>query len=362
MKILLIGDASNYHNALGKGFSRLGHDVTLASDGSRWMDTERHIDLTRMNNKAGGALLWLRLSTILASRLRGYDVVQLVSPIFVQLRPKRVAELFKRLKHDNGSVYLTALGTDTSVLKMALDPGCPLRYTEWRVDGNPTPYALSPRGQESLLWLKDPLLSHSEMIYENVDGVITALYEYQLAMERVLPKDKIAYGGIPVDIESIPFVPAQIDAHRTLKVLAPYHGGRELEKGTDIMRQIAQSVPTIDLQPVTGLKFSEFQQRIADSDVVLDQYYSYTPATTALMAMAMGKVVATGAEKDFENFIGESVPAINVGPHDHETLRRFLATGDAGKPVGGKEARDFVERNNDAVVVAQRFVDFYTMK
>ena len=47
MKILLLGDASNYHVALAKGLRTLGHDVTVASNGSKWMKTPRDIDLYR---------------------------------------------------------------------------------------------------------------------------------------------------------------------------------------------------------------------------------------------------------------------------------------------------------------------------
>lgn len=47
MKILLLGECSNLHWTLAQGLRRLGHDVTVASDGSRWMDNKRDIDLSR---------------------------------------------------------------------------------------------------------------------------------------------------------------------------------------------------------------------------------------------------------------------------------------------------------------------------
>ena len=58
LRILLMGDASNYHNALATGLRRLGHDVVLASHGSGWMETERDIDLSRpFKGKLGGKAL-----------------------------------------------------------------------------------------------------------------------------------------------------------------------------------------------------------------------------------------------------------------------------------------------------------------
>lgn len=358
MKILLLGDASNYHHALGIGLSTLGHDVTVASDGSRWMDTARNIDLSRRAGKLGGALLWMRLNTVLAGRLKGYDVVQIVSPIFVGLRPGRVASLFRKLKRDNGAVFLTALGTDAAFVEMCLAADNPLRYSEWSVAGHPTPFAGSEYGRFVRQWIAEPLLSHCRAVYDNVDGVVTALYEYHLAMQRYVEPSRLTYAGIPVDTRSIEFrEPTPHDG--PLRVLAPYHTGREAEKGTDILRDIAASVPNIDLQSVTGLRFDEFRRRLADCDIVLDQYYSYTPATTALMAMAAGKTVVTGVEPEYEEFIGDKVPAINVDPFNHDSLRDFLAGANDPEALRarGRAARDFVERHHAAPVVAVRFLE-----
>ena len=80
MKVLLMGDGSAYHANLATALRAMGHSVTVASDGTRWMNTARDIDLARRPGKLSGALLWLRLSQLDAKRLRGYDVVQLSSP------------------------------------------------------------------------------------------------------------------------------------------------------------------------------------------------------------------------------------------------------------------------------------------
>ena len=70
MKILLVGDYSNYHRALSLALRRMGHEVTVASDGSRWMDTARDLDTSRpFRNKVGGLLLWVKLNTLLWSQL-----------------------------------------------------------------------------------------------------------------------------------------------------------------------------------------------------------------------------------------------------------------------------------------------------
>lgn len=47
MKILLLGDFSNYHQCLATALRELGHQVTVVSDGCEWMNTDRDIDVAR---------------------------------------------------------------------------------------------------------------------------------------------------------------------------------------------------------------------------------------------------------------------------------------------------------------------------
>ncbi|MDE6085578.1 MAG: glycosyltransferase family 1 protein, partial [Muribaculaceae bacterium] len=113
LRILLMGDASNFHSALAAGLRRLGHDVVLASDGSAWMNTSRDVDLSRpLPGKLGGLALWLILLRHFNGVFTGYDVVSLCGLSFVKLRPARQRYIFDLLKKQNGSVFYTALGTD----------------------------------------------------------------------------------------------------------------------------------------------------------------------------------------------------------------------------------------------------------
>ncbi len=360
MKILFMGDASAYHATLAKQLVKNGHDVTIASNGSRWMDTSRDINITRRPGKIGGALLWLKLSTVLASRLKGYDIVQLVNPTFVELKPRRLERLFKKLKRDNGRVCLSALGTDSLFIEGCQAEDSPLAYSEWRVLGRETEFSRSPRGRHLATWLDEPLKSYADQIYSSVDGIITALYEYHVVLERRYGPEKLAYGGIAIDTENLPFLPPE--PNENVKILAPFHEGRQGEKGTDILARYAAKVPGVKIEPVTGLKYDDFIRRLEMADVVLDQLYSYTPATTALMAMAMGKTVVTGGEKDFAEWIGEpSVPVVNPDPRNPERLiedlTKAIEPGSLMKTA--HEARRFVEKHNDIKVVAERFENFW---
>lgn len=89
MKILLLGEYSNVHATLADGLRKLGHQVTVLSNGDFWKNYPRDIDLVRKPGKKGGIIYLAKLLTILP-KLRGYDIVQLINPMFLELKAERI--------------------------------------------------------------------------------------------------------------------------------------------------------------------------------------------------------------------------------------------------------------------------------
>lgn len=363
MRILLIGDASNYHHTLATALRGMGHDVTLASDGGKWMHTGRDIDLSRGGGKAAGALLWLRMKALLRTRLCGYDVVQISSPGFVYLRPHLLRGLFDRLRRDNGIVTLAALGTDSLYVDACTGADAPLRYSEWQVGDRPTPYYLKNEA-ELKKWLDPTLSDYCRYVYDNVDGVLSALYEYHEVSRRYVGADRLAYAGIPVEMPG--YTP--LTSFDKVNILVACHKGREAEKGIDrllpVVGRVADRHSNVSLDFVQNVPLQEFNRLLARAHIVVDQLYSYTPATTALMAMAMGKTVVSGGEPEYYDFIGEAAdrPIINADPTNpdrlEEDLHRLLDRPQALAAMSDA-ARRFVIRHNAADVVARRCIDFW---
>ena len=100
MKILLIGEYSNVHWTLAEGLRALGHEVTVLSNGDFWKDYPRDIDLVRRPGKWGGICYLTRLYRLLP-RLRGYDVVQLISPMCLELKAERIFTVYRSLRRQN---------------------------------------------------------------------------------------------------------------------------------------------------------------------------------------------------------------------------------------------------------------------
>lgn len=367
MKILLMGDASNYNATLAIGLRNLGHEVTVASNGSYWMDTPRDIDLNRFDSKVGGAILWARLNTVLASKLRGYDVVQLHSPVFVDLKPNRVSGIFDKLKRNNGSVFLTALGTDSNYVRECLDPCSPIEYSEWSLWGATTPYRLANPDFVNQ-WQAKPLSDLCRKIYNEVDGVVSALYEYDIACRCLVDPDRLCYGGLPINLDrSLPLDRPLGEVK--IKLFLGRHRSRLLEKGTDVLEKVGQQVISADpvnfsLDIVENLPYDEYISRLREADIVFDQLYSYTPATNALLAMATGQVAVSGGEEAFYRFIGENElrPVINAVPgQEHALVERILSFASNRDALNelGRQSREFVRKHHDVNIVAGRFARFW---
>lgn len=371
LKILLMGDASNFHRCLAQGLRRMGHEVTVASDGSRWMDTERDIDLSRrLPWKFGGMMLWLKIKRMLAERFSGYDIVSVNSTCFATLRPERLRIIFDHLLTHNRKVFVSVLGSDTHYVRTCTGDNSPLRYNEWKVNGRPTAY-MDANGKEIELWLAPELSDLCNHIYDKSAGAVTALYEYNQVCRSIMTDGRLAYGGIPIDTSSIEY--SGIDpTGRKIRLFLGRHADRTVEKGTDRLLAVAQRV--VDAHPdkctldiVENLPYSEYLKRLRNADIVLDQLYSYTPATNAMLAMAMGKVAVSGGEPEFYDFIGEKEkhPIVNAVPDDDDALYRAVEDAVIHRErladLGAK-SREFVVRHNDVDVVAKRFIDFWTSK
>ena len=369
IKILLLGDYSNCQHSLATGLRSLGCEVTLVSDGSTWQNCRRDIDISRRPGRLGGLELYLRLSTTLRSRLRGYDIVSINDPNFASLRPRRLRTIFDRLRSDNGSVFLNAMSYDVPFLDMLADPACPLAYSEWFTAGRPT-RLFRANEDEWRQWHSKEMTDYHRHVYDRIDGAVSVLYEYHCALQRMLPPDKIAYGGIPVDLRQF----APVDLPEQIGCVRLFLGrdrSRMLVKGSDYLEQAARAV--IDRHPgraelviVENRPFDEFVTMLRGAHIVLDQIYSYTPATTALMAMAYGLNVVSGGEDDYYDFIGEhdNSPIINA-PTDLDALtdtieRIVLDPGAIAQR--GRQSRLFVERHNDCTTVARRYLDFWTSR
>lgn len=364
-RVLLMADYSNYHATLAMGLRRLGCDVTVVSDGSFFMATERDIDITRRKGKLGGLALTAKLYGPLHSRLKGYDIVSLRDPAFLDLKPGRIEWFLRRLVRDNRACFLSYLTTDLPFLDMLEAEDCPLDYSEWFVKGVPNRLRVEDAHQWEG-WHRDDMRSLNNCLYENISGAVTALYEYHLSARRVLPEEKIAYGGIPIDVDSIePVNPGRPDK---VRIFLGRDNRRKLQKGSDLLEEAAKNAVArhpgkAELVILENKPRHEYMETMRSCHILLDQIYSYTPATMALEGMASGLTAVTGAEPEFYEFIGEkeNFPIVNA-PIELEPIEKTiegLITDVSRLEENSRKSREFVVKHNHVDLVARRFLDFW---
>ncbi len=364
MKILLLGDYSNVHATLAGALRHLGHQVTLASDGDGWKNYPRDIDLSRrMGGFVSKIRYWNRLRTVFKT-FRDYDVVQCINPVFLPLRGERIKPYYDYLRRYNKRIYLCAFGMDYYYAKAALAPDV-FRYSDFHT-------ALVPKDSPELDiwrrdWLEGPKGEINRYIANDCDGIISGLYEYHAAYAAEFAH-KETFIPFPIDTEVARPEPNNGRPHDKLRFFIGIQRGRSVYKGTDVMLRALEKVVALfpdecEMVKVESVPFAEYRRLLGESDVILDQLYSYTPAMNALEAMSRGMVVVGGGEPENYAVLHETElrPIINVQPNERsvfEALCRLVRHRDR-IPNLAAESREYILRHHEMHKVAKRYLEVW---
>lgn len=367
MKVLFVGDASNLHNCLAQQLRRMGHEAVVVSNGSTWMDTHRDISLLRGPGKMGAVRYVIDILKALP-QMRGFDIVQLCGQIFLNLKPNRVKLVLDYLKRHNKHVVLSALATDR-VYYDACHDGHTYRYSDYRLGDAPSPYVNSPeyKNQQQDNWGKPFMKEYSSHLIETIDGATACLWEYYVAYKPLLG-NRVIHTGIPIDIDSLEAIKLDIIPDK-VRFFIGIQRDRTVIKGTDRMlkalKQVCAARPNeCEMVVAESVPYVKYVEMMRSSHVLLDQLYSYTPATNALLAMAQGLVAISGAEPEFYELINETEnkPIINISPlveGDIEAKLNWIIDNKHLLPQLSKQSRAFVEKHNSAKLVAQLHINFW---
>lgn len=361
MKILFLGDFSNLHSCLAAELKRKGHQVTVLSDRGGYLDTDADIHVERAPGIKGSIKYLFDLFSALP-KLKGYDVVQLINPNFLNLRPGKIKYFLERILPENGKLFLTLASDDYYFVKACAEDEI-FRFSEFRIGNEPTEYyKTTPEKMDG--WLREPNLSWNKWVYDHIEGAMSVLPEYDMAARPILG-DKVTFTNLPVDLSSLLWQPLTIDG--PLKIFIGIRSGKEIQKGGAFMLGVAKELERempgkVVVDCVRDVSLKEYILRMKESHLVLDQYYAYSPATNALQAMALGKVAGTGAQPEYYNYINHhtSRPILSLSPLDEAPLKerlRELILDPSPLIQMGREGRKIVEQHNDSAIVADRFLD-----
>jgi glycosyltransferase involved in cell wall biosynthesis len=366
MKILLVGEYSRAHLTLAEGLRSMGHEVLTASDGDGFKNYPRDVDLTR---KSSGLIDTLSSMISVNNKFKdfkGYDVVQLINPCFTTQNVKVNRYLYKKLRKNNGKVFMGAFGDDSFWVEACLGNKI-FDYSEFFVDGKPINVEFNQRFIDK--WIGTPLETFNRELAQSVDGISACLFEYYKSYEPYFA-DKLEYIPLPLNTSEIEFQEIK-EVPEKVNFFIGINKVREKFKGTDVMERslarLKEKYPDdVIVTRVESVSYDVYQQLMSQAHVVLDQLYSHTPAMNALLAMAQGKVLVGGGEPYIYELYDdkENQPIINVHPNEDDVFDKleWLVLNKEEIPEISRKSRFFVEKNHDYIAVAKKYINFWNKK
>ena len=364
MKILLIGEYSNVHWTLAEGLRSFGHEVCVVSNGDFWKNYKRDISLTRTTYSKCEGITYLLKTLALLPKLRNYDVVQLINPMFLELKAERIEPIYRFLKKNNKKVFLCAHGMDAFWVETCTQEPYIFRYSDFNIGNKAISNDYTKK--EIADWTDTPKAGLNKYIANDCNGIIAGMYEYHTAYTKE-HADKLTYIPFPIASEANDDIMFYTN-DRKLRFFIGIQKSRSIYKGTDIMlralERIHKDYPNeCEILKAESIPFEEYSRMINDCDILLDQLYGYSPGMNALLAMSKGKIVVGGAEEECYQILNEHTlrPMINVTPDEEDIynkLKWLLENKDKIAKLQ-QESITFVEKHHSPRKVAEQHLDFW---
>lgn len=376
MKILLVGEYSRLHNSLKEGLEAIGHQVTIIASGDYFKNYPADIKLHRSFDKGLGRKIKIAIYKLFKKditsvflirqafkhkqQLKNYDVVQLINERALGAQPKEEQKLIRFLKEHNSKLFLLCCGTDYLSVKYAYDKNFRYSILTPFFDGK-----VSAKEYNNVLnYIKPTYLSHHQFVYKNIRGVIASDMDYHLPM-----KDHPKYLGLipnPINTDKISYIENPIND----KIII-FHGINKAnfyKKGNDFFEEalkvIKDKYPNkTEIIISENVPYNEYINSYNKAHILLDQIYAYDQGYNALEAMAKGKVVFTGAEKEFCEYynLRENEVCINALPDVNDLVEKLSWLIENPEKIIeiGKNARKFIEKHHNYQKIAQQYIDVY---
>ncbi|HEX8562858.1 MAG TPA: glycosyltransferase [Flavobacterium sp.] len=373
MRILLVGEYSRLHNSLKEGLLELGHEVTLVGNGDGFKNFPADLSYEPVwsKSKVGHILRQgiakttgfdlakfehgIRFRTMLR-KLADFDVVQLINERPIQTTAQLELKLLKQLTRQNKTLFLLSCGFDYLGVKYLFENTHPKNILI-PLRENPK---LRPRFDYVLEYVTTAHKKIHDFIYSNCKGIIASDIDYVLPLHNN-PK----FRGLipnPVNVAKLGYQLPTLSA-KTVIFLGinewNYHqkGINYFEKALAVIEQ--KYLQKVEIIITRNVPYPDYINSYNRCHILLDQVFAYDQGYNALEAMAKGKVVFTGAEKEFTDHYGLSARvAINAVPDVDmlvSELSALIENPDEILAISAR-ARSFVETQHDHVRIAQRYL------
>ena len=367
MKILLIGEYSNTHWTLAEGLRSIGHEVCVVSNGDFWKNYKRDISLTRTTYGKLEGIGYLLKTLALLPKLRNYDIVQLINPMFLELKAERLAPIYRFLKKHNKKIFLCAYGMDAYWVEACTHKPYIFRYSDFNIgDKSITNEYTQEQAKD---WQNTPKAKLNKYIANDCNGIIAGMYEYHTAYAKK-HANKLTYIPFPITAETLNTTKFYTN-DRKLRFFIGVQKTRSIYKGTDIMLRALERIHNdypndCEILKAENVPFEEYSRMVNDCDILLDQLYGYSPGMNALLAMSKGKIVVGGAEDECYQILREETlrPMINVTPDEEDVYNKLKWLIDNKDKVAKlqQESIEFIEKHHLSYKVAEKFIVFWNSK
>jgi glycosyltransferase involved in cell wall biosynthesis len=201
-------------------------------------------------------------------------------------------------------------------------------------------------------------------LFKNIKGVIASDLDYHLPL-----KENPNYLGMvpnPINTDILEYSPLKI----TDKIVI-FHGinsSKYFIKGNDLFTEALKIIQhkyaeKVDIITVTDLPYKEYIEAFNKAHIILDQVYAYDQGFNALEAMAKGKVVFTGAEKEWLDYyqLSENTVAINALPQVKNLVEKleWLIENPQHMETISKNARAFIEKEHNYQLMAEKYLTIW---
>jgi glycosyltransferase involved in cell wall biosynthesis len=378
MKILLISEYSRLHNSLKEGLQKSGHEVYILGHTDGFKDFPVDFPLikkwdTGLLKKVKVAIYTIfgfDMSSYLTYRqfeknkakFTGFDVVQLINENSFYCQYYFEKKILEFLFQNNKKTFLLSSGYDYLNVKYCFENPNFKSAIQPFLSGK-----IKKRDFENVLKYKTrPFEKLHQLIYSNIRGIIATDMDYQIPLVG-----NSTYLGLipnPINTKKIIFQPLSFSN----KIII-FHGINEsnyYKKGNDYFEKALRIIEKkydskVEIITTRNIPYSTYINLYDKAHILLDQAYANDQGYNALEAMAKGKVVFTGAEKEFSEYYNliDRV-CINALPDVDYLVNElsFLIENPNEIIAIGKRARTFIEKEHNYIKIAEQYLETWKSK
>jgi len=351
MKVLLLGEYGGLHNSLKDGLAHFGVEADVATDGDAWKGFPSDLNFVSpfsATSLSGRIFKNIKPFSFLPG-FQDYDLIQLISPLILTPRfginNLFVDNVIKRAQ----KLYLVGAGDDAYYYEAIKT----FRYSPF------SDYKALDNNGMRLPFEKEGLIKLNKRIVARADGILPVAYDYWAGYSDTPKVHPVI--PMPINVEKYHY-----KENRITNRLVFYHGiNRAGFKGSKFIieafdRMRDRFAKEAEFIVADRIPIKDYLEILGRTNVVVDQSLSYSYGMNALISLALGKIVMSGAEDEILPIYGEkNHPIINIKPDPEQICMQIEKIIENRQDVQemGLKGRQFVEKAHSHLVVAKQFLD-----